>query len=515
MDWIAVLLALLPVVLVFVLLTWRRWPADSAGVAAWALVVVLALAYFRTAPNVVILSSVAGVVASLPIALVVAASILQMTLMQEVGALRRLVVLIKTVARNDQVVQIMLINVGVGTLLTTLGTVPVSMLPPIMLGLGYSSFVAVALPAIGYDSLTTYALLGVPVVVFSGFTNKPVNEVGGLFAQYMPVVTTLIAISMLYIVGKWRLMLRGIVPVLITGLTAGFIAIGMNRIGLTILTGIAAGAGVILAMLAYLKLRGGVVVDRSGLTADDLGAEKKMSVWRAISPWLMLTVFSILINVPYLPFSDLFYKRLAMPIAIIPGAPERLRLLWQAYFWLFLTTLLVIPIYRPTSLQLKRTFRVWLRRAPRPVLAAAVFFAIAYVMNQSGKGWDWQMAHAGKNMITALANAAAGFGTLYPLAAPYLGLLGGFVSGSETSSIAMLTKLHLETSAQIGGRGLLIAAASAIGGGLASVISPAKLQNAAAAIDQIGIESSVIRLTIVISLVITLAVSIMTLIWGF
>jgi lactate permease len=98
--------------------------------------------------------------------------------MIETGAIARVVTLIKTVAPGDRVVQIMLINVGFGTLLTALGAVPVSILPPIMLALGYSSFAAIALPAIGYDALTTYALLGVPVVVFASVVGLPGEEAG-------------------------------------------------------------------------------------------------------------------------------------------------------------------------------------------------------------------------------------------------------------------------------------------------------------------------------------------------
>jgi len=115
-----------------------------------------------------------------------------------------------------------------------------------------------------------------------------------------------------------------------------------------------------------------------------------------------------------------------------------------------------------------------------------------------------------------LANSAsAAFGRFYPLAAPYLGLLAGFVSGSEASAIAMLTKLHLATAGQIGALGILIAAASGIGGGLASVISPAKLQNAAAAIDRIGEEAGVLRVTFVVSLIITTVAAVMAMIWAF
>ncbi len=59
--------------------------------------------------------------------------------------------------------------------------------------------------------------------------------------------------------------------------------------------------------------------------------------------------------------------------------------------------------------------------------------------------------------------------------------------------------------------GILVAAASGIGGGLASVISPAKLQNAAASIDRIGEEARVIPLVLAISILITAVCALMTL----
>lgn len=150
------------------------------------------------------------------------------------------------------------------------------------------------------------------------------------------------------------------------------------------------------------------------------------------------------------------------------------------------------------------------------MLASAIFFAIAYIINQSGKGLDWQMIDPNHNMVNVLANASAvSFGRFYPLAAPYLGLLAGFLSGSEASAIAMLTKLHLSTAGQIGAAALLVAAASGIGGGLASVISPAKLQNAAAAIGRIGDEAGVLRVTFIISILITAVAAVMTLVWAF
>ncbi|NTU75648.1 MAG: SpoIIE family protein phosphatase [Anaerolineaceae bacterium] len=467
-------------------------------------------------PMILFRASLSGVVASVPITLMVMTSLLQIIIMAETGAIARVVALIKTVAPKDQVVQIMIVNVGFGTLLASLGATPVSILPPIMLALGYSSFVAIALPALGYDALCTYALLGVPVVVFSSLVGKPINEVGMYFAQYMPVVSTCIALGMLWIVGKWKLLWRGFLPAVLSGLSAGLVAIGMNVVGLIPLTGVAAGLGVVVVMLLYLTITRKPLYDRGVLNEADHAAEKRISLWAAISPWLILTAFAFVVNLPTLPFYDLVFVQWAMPVEIISGAPDKVRLFWQAYFWILASTILAVPFLKPTKKQVGDSLKKWLKRAPRPMLASAVFFAIAYIINHSGKGLDWTLADPNNNMMFVLANAAADtFGKLYPLAAPYLGLLAGFVSGSEASSIAMLTKLHLTTAEKIGVPVLLIAAASGIGGGLASVISPAKLQNAAAAIDRIGEESGVLRVTFVISLVITAVVAVMTLLWAF
>jgi lactate permease len=515
-----VLLAVSPIVVIFLILVVFRRPADITGLLGWVFTALLAWLAFRTGWPVIIRASLSGIIASLPIALVVATSILQMTLMQKTGALQRIIVTLKTVARGNQVVQILIINVGVGTLLTALGAVPVSILPPIMLALGYSAFAAIALPAIGYDSLCTYALLGTPVVVFAQFTGSTPEAVGSYFARFMPVVTTLIALGMLYIVGKWKLVLRGLIPAIITGLVAGFIAIGMNKIGLVTLTGIASGAGVAVVMALYLVLLRKPVFDRSGLEPADQAVEKGMGLGRALSPWIILIVLSLIANEPWLGIKKFLFDKVAMPWSIIPKQPEKLRVFWQAYWWILVSSVLCLPFLRATGKQVKETLAVTWKRAPRPVFSAAVFFAIAYIINHSGKSGAlssdgrW-LVDPGFNMVALVANASAHYlGRMYTLVSPYLGLLAGFISGSETSAIAMLTRLHLDTAARIGSSGLIIGAASAVGGGLASVISPAKLQNAAAAIDRIGMETEVIKTVVVIAVVIVLAVAGLAFIWA-
>ncbi|GAH04108.1 unnamed protein product, partial [marine sediment metagenome] len=273
---------------------------------------------------------------------------------------------------------------------------------------------------------------------------------------------------------------------------------------LTTLTNVFAGAAVLLVLFLFNKVRNKPIIDRSTLDEKDLEIEAGISLSRASIPWVALVILSLATNMIPQVFQFLFHD-LAFPITIgaYPGVLNT-RVLWQAYTLMLIATIVSMPFFKTDRDVLKRTFTGFKKRAPRPVLAAAIFFAMAEVMNFSG----WVLDGTGtwlnptnlangidptNNMIFLLAGMTAGLGILYPILAPFLGLLAGFISGSETSAIAMFTKYHVETSTMIGANSLVVSASNGIGGGLASVLSPAKIQNAAAVIDEIGIEGQVIR----------------------
>lgn len=517
MSWLYLILSILPILVVVFLLAYKEWPADTSGVVGWLLTVAVAIIFFETSLGVAMRSSLAGIIASFPVSLMVATSILQIIYMESTGALRRIVISIKTIARSDQAVQVMIINVGFGTLLAAVGATPVSVLPPIMVALGYSTFVAVALPAIGFDALCTYALLGAPIVVFTDMTGTSLTEAGVVFARYLPVISTLIGFAMLWIIGGFKLIRQGFIPTIISGVVIGLTAFWVNNIGGTVLTGVFAGLATVLAMLLYLKLLGKPIIDKSTLTEEEVAYAKSFSLLKALSPWILLIAASFLVNF-YRPVFEYLFVNHPGAVSIIPGQAIKTRFFWNAYWWIFVSTILSFPFLKPTGQQISESFKKWIKRAPRPTLSAAVFFAIAFVLNNSGFAiidGQWKLPDPHNNMIWILADSSAKvFKDWYPLTAAFLGLFGGFVSGSESSTIAMFAKYHKIASGILGVKAIIVIAGTAIGGGLASVISPAKLQNAAATIDALGIESRVIKTAFVVSFFITAVAAVMTLIWA-
>ncbi|MDR2492818.1 MAG: L-lactate permease [Coriobacteriales bacterium] len=505
-----VVLTLVPVVLVFVLMAAFKIAGDISGVIGWIAVVAVAVLFFSTPLEVALLASWKGVLASMAITGMTIFAILQITFIQETGALKRIVTTIKTIAKKDKVAQIMILNVCIGTILVSVGATPVTILPPILLAMGYTTVLAIALPALGFDALCTYAMLGVSVVVMSdiltgaGFTidgqAPTVQTVSMFFARYLPFVTPCICAAMTLMVGGPRLLAKGIVPILITGLSLGLTAMAVAYIGIgVVLTGVIAGVVGLACMLLYLKARRMPLFDRSDLTAEDLSTEKSMPLWKALSPWGLLIVFCLLTNFVG-PLYDFLYKSLEMRVFVFPGdAGQPMRILWNAYFWVLVSTLLATFIIRPQKGTWSRVVKKWGKRFYRPTIASLAFFMLAYVMMYSAnvpspESGVWGQPDPSRNMIYIWAMTAAdAFSWAYPIANSFLGLISGFVTGSEASTIALFAKYNLISSDVLGLNPLYVIAGGGIGAGLASVITPVKLQQASATIDRVGEESMVLR----------------------
>ncbi|MDP4180914.1 MAG: L-lactate permease [Bacillota bacterium] len=521
----SLLLTLLPIAVILgMLILWKK-PADISGIVGWVVISLIAALFFKTSLEVIGRSTLAGFIKSFPVSLIVATSLLQMAYMEKTGALRRVIIFIKTIASENKPVQIMMISIGFGTLMVAVGATPVSILPPILIAMGYSTYVAIALPSIGYDSLCTYALLGAPVVVFydmaNGFIKQnhlgaelTLSQIGSIFFMFLPIVSTMIGFCMLWIVGKGKAIKEGWLPCLITGIVIGIVSFFTNKFeNLVTLTGVLCGIAVIIAMVIYLLATGKKVIDKSKLTREELEYEKKFPLWKALTPWVLLILLILALNLPKSMF-DYLYKQMTFSIVgLSANAKEEIktRLLWNAYTWILVSTILSMIFIRPTGKQIKESLIVWKKRAPRPVFSAAIFFAIGEIMNMSGFDVVTQKWGA-KSMVEVLANASANaFHGAYGGIVGFIGLFGGFITGSEASTIAMFSKYTMTTAAKNLGFGItglvIVTAALAFGGGLASVISPAKLQNAAASIDKLGEENKVIKVAFVFSLILTTVTS--------
>jgi len=103
-------------------------------------------------------------------------------------------------------------------------------------------------------------------------------------------------------------------------------------------------------------------------------------------------------------------------------------------------------------------------------------------------------------------------GRAFPLMAPFIGLLGAFMTGSNTNSNVVFAPLQMETARLLGVNVLVILGAQTTGGALGSMVAPAKIIVGCSTAGLAGREGEVLKRTLLYGVVITLLVGIVA--WG-
>lgn len=492
------LIAFSPVLVILFALLLTKSSVGLAGLLGLSTAFFLSIFYFPTSIEVLFRSLISGFLASLPVSLIVVASLLQLTIMEVSGAMNTVITFSKSLCEKDKMIQILVLVVGFGTILSSAGAVPVTIITPLLVAIGYSSVESISLAALGYDSLCTYTILGVPLVVFSDMIGIDLIYAARHFLPFIAVVSFSISLAVLYMAGGMNFLKRGFLFSMVIGILAFIGAQLAIALKAPIITGLIVGFLVVLAMMIFYRLKNG---------KNTFQVKGEISLLRAIAPWLILINFILLINL-FSPLRYLFYHTLSIPIDLLKGKPIYLRIFWQAYTWIFISSLISMFIYKLNKQQLRTIFRKTKKRVIQPFWSATIFFLIAYIMLNSGyqkTSGGFELIDLKKNMIHVMATASASlFKHFYPFFTPFLGVLGGFVTGTQTSATAMFANYTMKTSELLNFSPIFMTAAVAFGSGLASAISPSKLQNAAASIDKIGVEKKVLPKTFLIVLLMAL-----------
>ncbi|AHF97216.1 L-lactate permease [Desulfurella acetivorans A63] len=521
------LFAILPILLVLAgMLVFNR-SGTFVSVAGWLLCFAIAVYYFKTPYAVVWGATIMGIVKALGISLAVTFTMFLIFLMNETKALSKIIDYIKGITKNKEE-QTLFLGMGFGSLSTALGMVTPAMFPPIFRLLGFSPVAAIAISILCYDPLTSFALFSIPITlpakVAMGFGIKPpgIDSLSSFVWEYtfkitafLPFISMLFAFLMLYTVGGMHALKKNWIAATLSGLVLSLTALFLawSRIAPVEIIGVLSGLATMVFVYFYYK-------NGSNSTQRRTFFQKDLLV--ASSPFIILILLSFIVNMHSV---KLYLSNLLNPYEIIhifADKKEDLNILSSVWFWIMVVGILSIFILKPTKEQLNKVTKLWLKRIWGPFLAYSLFFSVAYIMAWSG------MDVVGSKLVPSLnftqnnmdiiisSSFAKSFGSFYPLVAPFLGLIGAFVGGSATASNVLFAKIQWEaTISTVGANAFMwIYAAHAVGGGIASAITPSKITNAAATIGVGGKEEAqFIKATILPVLFMCLVVGILSMIF--
>jgi lactate permease len=97
---------------------------------------------------------------------------------------------------------------------------------------------------------------------------------------------------------------------------------------------------------------------------------------------------------------------------------------------------------------------------------------------------------------------------IFPFLAPYIGLLGAFMTGSNTNSNVVFAALQQQTATLLNLPVALVLAAQTTGGSLGSMLAPAKIIVGCSTAGLSGEEGQVLRRTIVYGVIIAAVIGI-------
>ena len=136
------------------------------------------------------------------------------------------------------------------------------------------------------------------------------------------------------------------------------------------------------------------------------------------------------------------------------------------------------------------TFVKTVRQLRLPIVTIAFILSIATVMNYSG-------------MTSSMALALAKTGVLFPFFAAWLGMIGVFLTGSDTSSNTLFGPLQATTAKISGLDPVLMGATNSSAGVMGKMISPQNLSVGAAGVGAVGREGEILARVVVHSLILT------------
>jgi lactate permease len=523
--FLTALVAMLPLLTLFIVLGVMKLPAWKAALASLAVSLVVAIFAYQMPVGQALLAGTQGAAFGVfPILWIVINAIWVYNMTVVTGhfdVLRRSFAKVS----DDQRIQAIIIAFCFGGLLEALagfGT-PVAITTVMLMALGFKPIKAAVVALVANTAPVAFGALAVPLITLSTNSGIPEQTLSTIVGRQTAILAFFVPMALVFIIDKWKgvrqtlpaTLTAGTVFALVHFLMSSYVNMALTDIVASLVAaaslvlvlrvwqpaeryteapdaGTLVGAGVGGSSVAAGKNAGG----KGGGTATKVASSGEVNhqdsgsdVFKAYAPYLIIVaVFCIASLVP--PVKDFLegttskFQWPGLDLQTVAGTPSKLPTFKLDYLasggtLLLLSGLLTIPVLGISPAKAWKAFVGTVVQLKFAILTVAAVLALAYVMNMSG-----QTVTLGKWM--------AGAGSAFAFLSPILGWLGVAVTGSDTSSNALFGALQAGAAKGAGLDPAVMVAANSSGGVLGKMISPQNLAIAAAAVGMSGKEGEIL-----------------------
>ena len=521
--WLSSLTASLPILFFFFALIKLKLKGHVA--ATWTVIIALivALLFYKMPLTAALASVLYGFFYGLwPIAWIIIAAVFVYKISVKTGQFDIIRASVLSVT-PDQRIQMLIVGFAFGAFLEGAAGfgAPVAITAALLVVLGFRPLYAAGLCLIVNTAPVAFGAMGIPILVAGQVTGLDSFEIGQMVGRQLPFLTIIVLFWIMAIMDGLRGIKETWPAVLVAG---GSFAIAQflssNFLGPE-LPDIISSLVSLVCLTLFLKRWQPVHIfrfDNTPYQNTDSSPLSRSQVIRAWSPFLFLTATVTLWSLP--PFKTLFApggtlhdlvitvpvpyldKLIARMPPVVSEATAYAAVFKFDWFSATGTAILFAALLSVIWLKMKpsdavSTFGSTLKELALPVYSIGMVLAFAFISNYSG-------------LSSTLALALAQTGSAFTFFSPFLGWLGVFLTGSDTSSNALFASLQATAAHQIGVSDILMVAANTTGGVTGKMISPQSIAIACAATGLVGKESELFRFNVKHSLIFTCIVGVIT-----
>lgn len=544
------LLAFFPILLTIVLMAGFNRPAKLALPIAWLCAAVIRVVFWKTDILTVISCSVGGVFSSLDATLVIFGAILLMNTLKKSGAMSSINRGFMSISA-DRRIQAIIIGWMFGSFIegaAGYGT-PAALAGPLLVTLGFPPLAAATVALIFDSTAVAFGAVGTPVTAaIAQLTNAGVEvnaegEAAITLWTAIPHAVVGIVIPFIGIAVMTRFFgkeksIRPALEVLPFALFSGA-AFTLPYLAVSILLGkefpslFGALIGLLITIFAAKKgflcpKRTWDFPDRAEWDeswksnhAPSPDKQSGMSLIRAWMPYALIALILVVTRIDSLGIKP-FLKSLAVTIGGSDGffgVPGTSYVFDWAYLPgmipFILIAIVTIFLHRMDRKDVAAAWKESLSQISGAAIAIAFGVALVQVMKYNPTAYDSSLTLSDQmqSMMLALAEFLANAaGKAFLVLSPFIGVIGAFISGSNTVSNILFTNLQYSTAVNLGMSTVAIVAMQIIGGSIGNITCINNAVAACATVGSVGREGKIIRMNIVPMIIYTvLALGVMAL----
>ena len=481
------ILALVPIVWLIVAMSVIKLPGYKACLIALAVAAVEGCFIFGLTPVETLTAALEGILNALwPIILVIIAALFTYNMTLETGAMEDIKRMLGSLS-NDNRILMLIIAWGFGNFMEGMAGFGTAVAIPagMLVGVGFDPILAVVACLVINSTPTVFGSVGVPATTLAGIAGLDILTLTRYAATIQFVLTFLSPFLAVIIIGGGLKAMKGMFPFTLIAslsfvipqfLTAAFIGAELPNILGSIISMVIMVAA---AKLLPHQVEPEYLITSSGKKEQPMTLQKGLTAWAPfIFTFLFLLLTSNLVPVIHDPLAAI-----KSSVQVYAGEnPGTLNFFWvnTPGIIIFIASFCGSLIQKASPATMWKVLCRTVKNNVKTILTVCSVLAVAKIMGYSG-------------MISAIAAVLVRVtGSFFPLFSPLIGVIGGFVTGSGTSTAVLFGSLQAQTAQQIGADPAWLCAANEMGGGVGKMLCPQSIAIGCAAVGIVGSESKIL-----------------------